>query len=351
MNKELHDIDRKLCAIQKTLFSHSYIRVQNYDEEFEKFCDSQFQYNPQFTYKKLRVERVIQKLEQISIPQDTKWSAIFEEFRLYLLEYAYILEKVGTDQFHTLNFFGNLTHTLIKKAEESLQGVKRIAPKVQSEKISAEKLGEILLGEVQKIGGFDWTVQYKDSASATVSIHAAKKQITIRKKAFFSEKRVQKLLVHEIHTHVKRSICGAKQPFGMFQIGLPGYIATEEGLAKYNEVQAGVTNSYFTKLQALLVLATDKASRSSFVELFSFVQQYIHDVKKAFRFCARIKRGMSDTSKPGGFLKDHIYFQGLLEIEDFVAHGGNIHELYVGKVSLDFLKKYKDVLQDELVWP
>lgn len=47
-----------------------------------------------------------------------------------------------------------------------------------------------------------------------------------------------------------------------------------------------------------------KASELSFVELFNDIAKYIPDPKKRFKFVTRVKRGLTDTSQPGGLSKD-----------------------------------------------
>lgn len=59
---------------------------------------------------------------------------------------------------------------------------------------------------------------------------------------------------------------------------------------------------------------------------------------------------MSDTSKPGGFLKDYIYLKGDLLVTDYLKTGGDIEDLMLGKVGLRdvaILKKLKKQLSSE----
>lgn len=56
----------------------------------------------------------------------------------------------------------------------------------------------------------------------------------------------------------------------------------------------------------------------------------------------RAKRGLGDTSKPGGFIKDHVYLEGKVLLDDFVKDGGDLTPLYAGKIGLqhiDLVKK------------
>ncbi len=41
----------------------------------------------------------------------------------------------------------------------------------------------------------------------------------------------------------------------------------------------------------------------------------------------RTKRGLTDTSVPGGFIKDHAYLEGLLQVRDAVDVDPNVYRL------------------------
>mmetsp|Transcript_764 Transcript_764/g.816 ORF Transcript_764/g.816 Transcript_764/m.816 type:complete len:119 (+) Transcript_764:298-654(+) len=76
----------------------------------------------------------------------------------------------------------------------------------------------------------------------------------------------------------------------------------------------------------------------SFVELFSDLEKYIDDPKRRFKFAMRVKRGLTDTSQPGGFYKDKVYLKGAVDILKN-RKSLNFDELHCGKLSaLDLLK-------------
>ena len=50
-----------------------------------------------------------------------------------------------------------------------------------------------------------------------------------------------------------------------------------------------------------------------------------------------MKRGIHDTTNPGGFLKDHAYLWGRMLVEEYVVAGGDLEPLYVGKIGLEHL--------------
>ncbi len=55
---------------------------------------------------------------------------------------------------------------------------------------------------------------------------------------------------------------------------------------------------------ALNYYACYKASEMSFVELFNDLEKYVDNPKKRWKYVLRVKRGLGDTSQPGGLYKD-----------------------------------------------
>ena len=92
-----------------------------------------------------------------------------------------------------------------------------------------------------------------------------------------------------------------------------------------------------------MIIATDTALKSSFVETFEKILSYGIPIDQALRIALKVKRGMGDTSKPGAFTKDIIYYKGFKEIVDFVENGGKIKDLYIGKLNLRDLDTVKDI--------
>ena len=52
----------------------------------------------------------------------------------------------------------------------------------------------------------------------------------------------------------------------------------------------------------------------SFVELFNHLEKYVDNKKRRFQSVLRVKRGMIDTSEPGGLYKDQVYLEGAINI-------------------------------------
>ena len=77
------------------------------------------------------------------------------------------------------------------------------------------------------------------------------------------------------------------------------------------------------------------AQKMGFQDLFHYLKSTF-DVSDqlAWKLCLKSKRGYADSSVKGAFTKDALYFMGMREIDKFLDKGGDIADLYVGKVSV-----------------
>jgi len=74
----------------------------------------------------------------------------------------------------------------------------------------------------------------------------------------------------------------------------------------------------------------------SFVELYEDLEQFIDDPIRRWNHTLRVKRGITDTSVPGGLYKDQVYLEGAYKIlKD--RKNINFHALISGKISLEDL--------------
>ena len=64
----------------------------------------------------------------------------------------------------------------------------------------------------------------------------------------------------------------------------------------------------------------------------------------------RVKRGITDTSKPGGFCKDQCTFDGALRILE-QRKSIDFNAIYAGKVSLETYYGCEDVLKEAVESP
>jgi len=170
-------------------------------------------------------------------------------------------------------------------------------------------------------------------------------------------KKLTKLIVHEVETHVIRKKSGEQQDTLLLlqKNCLPNYIETEEGLAVYNQQkllgdkpQDPEDLSYV--LRALGVCwAKDHDFRSTFNKVKKIAAQVYKKAKDkdwrnrsgklAWGTCVRIFRGINNTEKPGNYNPLILrYLRGNVAVRNYLKDGGSINKLYIGKVGIEHLK-------------
>ncbi len=200
----------------------------------------------------------------------------------------------------------------------------------------------------------------------TIIVHRIPKtnriEIVIPTTTRANHKKLIKLIVHEIETHVLRKKSAEKQETILLlkRSTLPNYIETEEGLAIYNQQQlVGIEPqdpkdlSYI--LRALGVCwAKERDFRSTYEKLKKIsarvykkarYDQWEDQAEKlAWGTCVRIFRGINNTEKEGNYNPLILrYFRGNLAVWDYVKKGGSISKLYIGKIGLEHLADLRKI--------
>jgi len=148
---------------------------------------------------------------------------------------------------------------------------------------------------------------------------------------------------HEIGTHFIRRFNERFQPWGnnkQNKYGLEKSLKTEEGVASVNQCVRGAWEKrpLYMHTSALKYFACTMATEMGFCELFKVLEKYITNGRERFSFCTRIKRGMTDTSQPGGYYKDKVYLEGAVEYLQG-RKSMDIIALHSSKLSFEDLKK------------
>jgi hypothetical protein len=143
--------------------------------------------------------------------------------------------------------------------------------------------------------------------------------MNIRLPVEYRADRMINVLHHEIGTHFIRRINDKKQKWygKKDKYDIRSCIQTEEGLAVVNQYCEHALNPskkpFFYKA-ALNYYAACQAGTMSFVELFEDLEQFVDDPLRRWNVTLRVKRGISDTSIPGGLYKDQVYLEGAYKI-------------------------------------
>ncbi|OMJ90676.1 hypothetical protein SteCoe_6958 [Stentor coeruleus] len=181
---------------------------------------------------------------------------------------------------------------------------------------------------------------------------------TVSLPIFYRENRISGVLHHEIGTHLIRSLNDRKQIWAnkRKKYGLRSFVETEEGLATiHTNIESAFNQNRKPYLwsAALHYYASYQASILSFSDLYADLSKYIDDPNKRFKETLRVKRGMTDTSKPGGCYKDQVYLSGAIKILQS-RWRIDFKELCSGKIALeDYFREdiRKSLKFSDLIYP
>ena len=157
---------------------------------------------------------------------------------------------------------------------------------------------------------------------------------------------IERLAIHEITVHAFRGFNGElieKQTKLPLKNKWPNYLATEEGLASFIEIQSGYKDTNTLRKYAGRLLAVDAAfNGESFNQIFDLLVSYQFRQSEAFDIVWRCFRR-------GGYLKDGEYWKGLQQIQNI--HDTNperIKKLFAGKVAHQHFHLVEDQIPQEL---
>ncbi|MFH0831165.1 MAG: tyrosine/phenylalanine carboxypeptidase domain-containing protein, partial [Parcubacteria group bacterium] len=234
----------------------------------------------------------------------------------------------------------------LQDARELMQSTNPLQPKSDQKqpRLTSEAVANDLRDTLQQYGLKDWKVEQTTDIISGVIVAASQKTIFVHAHAALEITRLAPIITHEIETHVLTTVNGAAQPLEIFKQGFAGYTRTQEGLASYNvEWRHPELFHRPARFWSRNAIAVDVALHGSFRDVYNHMVELGFIPHFAFGVAAKVKRGLIDTSKPGGFTKDYLYLAGRRDIMNFVGSGGDLRDLYIGKIFLDDLK----ILQDQ----
>ena len=338
----------ELARIVSIVTDESFINPSNLAEEREKFFKDKT-YNPHFTYTEpdYNPDEYRKQLEQyLQRPQsgDPDLSFLIQERARELMTWVDLIKERGNYTFSDISreLFGLPKPKLVTEARRILENLPE--EEAQDPKtLTAPRASQRLLHIFKEEGMDDWNVELDPNLASRVQINPMKRLMRIKEQREFSERDIAKLTVHEIKTHAFRYLYGEKQEHPIFALGTKGYLETEEGLATLNEERNGYRTRRGDERIAGRVLAVHEAQRKPFADVFKELTKYV-DEDLAFHLCVRVKRGLGDTSSPGGFTKDILYLKGWLAIKALPED--DLKYLYAGKVSHIHLPLLKRLVKE-----
>jgi uncharacterized protein (TIGR02421 family) len=262
-----------------------------------------------------------------------------------------LLQARGTARFGELaaEIYGLPDDALLRTAQRILDGdylVDDLTPRplVTGGRLDAWAIAEAMRAELVQMGIHDWRVVVMDEMSARMSVSARHREVRVKSDSHFSAEDRDRLIVHELRTHVRRACNGFQSGLQNLGLGLRDYMATEEGLASWMEQKSGLLRRGQIETYAYRALGAWLAHRHGFADTFRQLLARNASPSLAWDVTLRVKRGLEDTSIPGCFPKDYVYLHGREIVCQYLKEGGREEDLFLGKVSLEEIPRVKAIL-------
>lgn len=319
----------------------------NLDKERSKFFNSDV-YNPKFEYRvvKNKNEKILKEI--FSVKKITDVDPRISDFYISLIEEkkkaSELMHAVGNNDLVTeisVERYGIPNAILFNNAARvlrgSMDGYKIVKYPRDPEMLSYEDIEKIFLKVLEELGLREWSVEKSmNIKSKGIKVGTKRKEILMDKDMSRSKFKLRKTIVHEIGTHILRAHNGERTGFeALSKPNLPSYLDIEEGLALWNEMYVGALTERWLKMRAALVWAVYLGKDLTFRELYDVVLGVLPK-KTAFDIVYRVKRGLGDTSYPGIYTKDIVYFRGLRKVMKRISKEPKLYyDLYAGKIDFE----------------
>lgn len=318
---------------KRLLLDTHHLTPINFEEEKEKFFKSS-KYNPQFNYRKKDLSGAPEEisslhtlLNNLNLPHSLRNYLKKYINNLYHLYVA--LQTIGTNE------FAKSGRQLFNWDIENIKNIKRTLPKISpitskekpKDAKEIKKFFEDCLKNKYQVYDYPILIDNFNHHIITDLSRALKIGAQVKR----NQNNINRLIVHEIETHAlqRHNINQSQNPLLELLFYKDRHLYME-GLAVYNEFTTNtITKSaydiYRTRLEAVEIL------HKSFREIYKHLTKFVSE-DKAYITTYRVKRGLGDTSHPGGFPKDAVYLLGYIKIRELEEKGEDIEKLYLYRV-------------------
>jgi uncharacterized protein (TIGR02421 family) len=344
-------VDKALAEVAAAIDYLLAVTPTDTDVAWARFQEHGYRRSPEFHYRPLTVDpdllrRQLYDVEIEAVGEPTL-AAVFRSKRRELDRQIGLLEDRGSDDFlpTSLQLFGRVDAGLLTLAEAVLDRIARPGPARDGGgtpgHLDAHAFADLARAELahyrETDGSLSTDVAVRDDVPGVLVSNG---QLLVGARVRIPVVRADALIQHEVGTHVVTEANGRAQPLLLLRVGLPGYEETQEGLAVLAEfIAGGLTPSRLATVAARVVAVDRLVAGASFVDTFRDLHER-HGLAagRAFQVTARVYRA-------GGLTKDAIYLRGLHRVLAYLAGGGPIDPLLVGKLPLDDV-----AIVEELTW-
>jgi hypothetical protein len=227
--------------------------------------------------------------------------------------------------------------------EHALNSVKHyrqyLAEQPEAREISQEEIAEAI-DSFNLIHQIDPPVSLIFSQDLVSKCKVSNRNIFFHVPVKYTKSKFEDLYRHELETHMLRMLNHEKQVWNEVKIPELRIRRTEEGLASLHTFlmrpNKVLMKSYVT------YTAVSLAQQFSFREVFNQLCAIGVSSDLSWRLSLRTKRGLTDTSQPGGLTRDICYLEGVVMVWDWMIRLKNDpKDCYLGRLSLDDIPIYK----------
>ena len=350
--------DAALAEISDSFDLLLHVTPVNAEQAWTRFRQQRFEREGEFLYRPRTIEPDLMKRRLYDIPleeiDDPALAEIFTAKRDELARQITLVSDRNTPRFllGSRQIFGDPDERLLALANDILERLPGTVTEHNGEMLDAQAFAARARQEV------DWYRQRDPELKTRVEVRddiagimVSRGNFLIGASAGVAASRVGAALAHEIGTHALTWHNGSRQPFAELRHGMADYEPLQEGLAVLSEYLVGQLEEGRLRQLAARVLAVWMiSSGADFIETFRALHRdHGFSAKAAFMITMRTFRG-------GGYTKDAIYLRGLVELLDYLAAGGDLASLWLGKLSLDALPlvtelRWREILQPPALLP
>ena len=312
-------------AQEKLIDFSKWLHPTNEQDQKEAFLRGKIE-NPIFKYQLINIPNFI----PLNVAVDDPIDQLYKDRIQFTEGLTSLLQAIGDDE-----KFSRISQEVFPYKDLDYQI--SIEEKSDNNKIDAEEIRKRFLKELKDLNIEGWTVEIVDNISSRMMVSYPEKAIRIKKGISINNKELEELTHHEIGVHVLRSANGRIQTEPLLHIGTVAGRFFEEGVACFLENPEGPYRIF------LRHFAVKIAQNSSFRETYNLLIEKGLSQNEAWSMTLRVKRGLTDTSKLGGFTRDAIYAQAFSEMKEYMKDGGELSLILSAPIhprEIDFLTKH-----------
>jgi len=342
ITKELLEFDQGFYELVKKINILSAVNPANFNQQKQRFFDSHFSVEPQFSYVANNIDVYATKRKLFNLPlecvQDEDLEIVYFDTLNSYVDKVDQFNSIGSEDFiyDSLRYFGEPTPKDIGNARFILH-LPSNSEEDREALLDFAQIKQVLVDFAEQ-NGLSYSLKIEDNMIANALVSGT--NIKVNRHAKLSLSDTHALAHHEIGVHLVTTLNARLQPLNVLEMGNPLNTMTQEGLAILSEYLSGNLSIKRLKILALRVVAVasmikERSFRRTFLLL---TEEYSASHETAFAVCARIFRG-------GGFVKDYLYLQGFHRMLIAYETEPNFKHLIAGKTSIDYLPNISRLIE------